>query len=1372
MYLYRARAIATQDSKRRRAQRRSDMPQPPFSWTERLENRLLLSTYPLSSVPALSSDPAAPATLYLDFVGDPNTHSTPAYDLDGDPTTFSDAELANIREIWARVAEKFSPFNLNVTTVDPGPPTPLRVLRVLVGGNGSWYSGGEWGTSYIDEFQVNDNLNTIWVFSANIGSPRLVAEVAAHEAGHGFGLYHQSSYSGTTQTSEYNFGNSLVAPIMGCSSNSGRGVWWYGPSEFGSTSMQDDLARITRPANGFGYRPDDHGNTAATADPLAVSGTSVSASGIIEQMTDADYFSFTTPAGQVTINVNVAQYGPTLHAQLELHDASDNVVATAADPSTLGQTITTNVPAGTYYVVVQSYGQYGDLGQYTVSGTIPAASSSPAPVANAGGPYTVTEGGSVALSGLASTGSNLTYAWDFNGNGIYGETSTANGNETGAAPVFQPGTLHSSTTVSLRVTDDRGRTSTSVAAINITNVPPTASITGAPASSPEGTALSLTSNVSDPGPGDTFSYAWSVTKNGGAYAAGTGAVYSFTPNDNGTYVVSVNVTDRDGGLGTASKTITVTNVAPTASILGAPATSPEGSAINVTAGVSDPGTLDTFTYAWSVSKNGSAFASGTGSSLTFTPNDNATYAVNLTVTDKDGGVGTASRTITATNVAPTAYIAGAPVSSAEGSPINLLGSATDPGTLDTITYAWSVARNGLAYGAAAGANLTLTPNDSGTFVVTLSATDKDGGVGTTSRTINVTNIAPTAIISGAPGSGKEGTAISLTGSATDPGSANTFTYAWSVTRNGSAFAAGGSANFAFTPARSGTYAATLTVTDDGGAVGTATASISVTNVAPTVAIDLLSQSSTVSFSSTVSDPGPGDAFTYAWYVTKNGTAFASGSGSTFSFTPDAAGTYQTSLAVTDLDGATTTASRTITVATYDPVITDASPGDQYYLRLDAAQTNLELYAGTSASGALVFSSPAANLRSLTLNGGGGGDQLIIDLANGNPVPTAGLFYSSANGSLQVVGSGVEAATYAPSGTTLGNGTLSIGASPINLAGIQSLALSGLASLALTTPNTDDNIAIDSPAADIARIAGTSDSIGIAPIQFSQIGSLALILGGGVDAVDLRDVSVTCQIVSGPDVSLSTHGAAVVTLTGSLSVSSLSLNDSSRLDIAPASASVLRTSGLAIGAGATLDINDNLLIVQSSAANSSADLHALQALAASGRNEGTWNGNGIISSNAAADTRHLTGVATILNQADDGSALFNTFAGQAVDNECIIVKNALNGDMNLDGVVNFDDYYRMNQGYLSNGVDHGYRNGDLNYDGKIDFDDYFLINRAMLGQGDGMLQSQPLSVAAPPVTPSRPSQLPKKSLGQAHKRNAELSRRHVTVRRDHRTSSRR
>jgi hypothetical protein len=118
------------------------------------------------------------------------------------------------------------------------------------------------------------------------------------------------------------------------------------------------------------------------------------------------------------------------------------------------------------------------------------------------------------------------------------------------------------------------------------------------------------------------------------------------------------IIDKDDGFTQYTTTVVVNNVAPTVVITGAPATRPEGTLISLGSAASDSSSADVtagFTYAWSVTKNGNPYTTGSSSSFSFTPDDNGTYVVSLTATDKDGGVGTApQKTISVTNVAPTA----------------------------------------------------------------------------------------------------------------------------------------------------------------------------------------------------------------------------------------------------------------------------------------------------------------------------------------------------------------------------------------------------------------------------------------------------------------------------------------------------------------------------------------------------------------------------------------------------------------------------------------------------------------------------------------------------------------------------------------------
>jgi uncharacterized delta-60 repeat protein len=294
---------------------------------------------------------------------------------------------------------------------------------------------------------------------------------------------------------------------------------------------------------------------------------------------------------------------------------------------------------------------------------------------------------------------------------------------------------------------------------------PALSITGAPTSSPEGTAISLASSVSPAATG-TLSYLWGVTKDGAAFTlpggtTTTASTFSFTPTDNGSYVVSLTASDSYGGSATDSKTISVSNVAPTVAITGAPtppASSPEGTAINLSSTASDPaGANDPLSYAWSVTKGGSAYTlpggtNTTSSTFTFTPDDNTSFVVSLAVSDGDGGSTTDSKTISVTNVAPTAAITGAPTSSPEGTAITLGSTASDPaGANDPLSYAWSVTKGGSAYTLPGGTNTTssgfsFTPDDNASYVVSLTVSDGDGGSTTDSKTIAVSNVAPTATV--------------------------------------------------------------------------------------------------------------------------------------------------------------------------------------------------------------------------------------------------------------------------------------------------------------------------------------------------------------------------------------------------------------------------------------------------------------------------------------------------------------------------------------------------------------------------------------------------------------------------------------------------
>lgn len=366
------------------------------------------SRHPLV-VPAMHSLDAAPVSLYLDFDGDftdrwlgQSPGVTPALDSDGDPTTFSDDELTIIAHIWERVAELFSPFNIDVTTEDPGVERSEQTLRIVIGGDGAW-GGGPGGLGAIDSFSDPQGPNLAWVFVhgtvtgvqvaapltapiASIGTKhasepvvittdKTLAEAIAHEAGHALGLQHQRTFNPDGSVlSEYNGGTPDRAPIMGTSAQAARALWWLGPSQT-ATTFQDDVAVLTRPINLFGYRTDDAGDTVESAvivtTPSASAGVSSAPSlvvrGVISTTGDRDVYAFTQAmAGHASIRVDPAARSAMLDAGLDILDAQGQVID-SIDTASLGETMTISLPAGRFYVVVRSHGDLGDIGQYTLT---------------------------------------------------------------------------------------------------------------------------------------------------------------------------------------------------------------------------------------------------------------------------------------------------------------------------------------------------------------------------------------------------------------------------------------------------------------------------------------------------------------------------------------------------------------------------------------------------------------------------------------------------------------------------------------------------------------------------------------------------------------------------------------------------------------------------------------------------------------------------------------------------------------------------------------------------------------------------------------------------------------------------------------------
>lgn len=333
--------------------------------------------HPLTDLPVLNSYAVSPISLYLDFNGHyqdvwsgRQDLTTPPFSLDSDFTTFTDDELSAIEQIFSRVAEDFAPFAINVTTVEPDNLGNGIALSVAIGGRWEdWYGSSAGGVALINSF-TSPQPNVVYVFSETLAISENIAEAASHEAGHGFGLHHQSEYDDDgKRLAEYYEGDATGAPIMGVSYYSERSRWWRGTSTSASV-IQDDLAELSGQQNGFGYRPDDHADNYASAMTLGFVDNRATVSGVVEQMDDIDVFRFdVAEADQYRVDFRAAQFGANLDVHLEIRTAAGTLIdeRTAFHDDTLA--MGREFVAGSYQVLIHNDGTYGSLGQYTLQVT-------------------------------------------------------------------------------------------------------------------------------------------------------------------------------------------------------------------------------------------------------------------------------------------------------------------------------------------------------------------------------------------------------------------------------------------------------------------------------------------------------------------------------------------------------------------------------------------------------------------------------------------------------------------------------------------------------------------------------------------------------------------------------------------------------------------------------------------------------------------------------------------------------------------------------------------------------------------------------------------------------------------------------------------
>jgi ELWxxDGT repeat protein len=289
------------------------------------------------------------------------------------------------------------------------------------------------------------------------------------------------------------------------------------------------------------------------------------------------------------------------------------------------------------------------------------------PVAKPLGPIAVTEGQTLKLDATASVGHVVSFEWDLDYTGTF--TADLTGSEAIVPASWLDGPAVKM--VALRVTGRDGQTHVATTSVTINSVAPTATISqNSPVAENSAVSVAL-SSAFDPSVSDTaagFRYSYDFTNDGDFDDPGealdvSSASWSYVFPDNGVYSVTARIADKDGDFTDYSTTVTVSNVVPSAGVLG-PGIAVPGQPLIYQLTAADPSPADrasgfSFVINWGDGTPSQIIdpspdnGFGTLVRHVFVESSAGSYSISVVAVDKDGGVSstaTQSTTVTPTNL--------------------------------------------------------------------------------------------------------------------------------------------------------------------------------------------------------------------------------------------------------------------------------------------------------------------------------------------------------------------------------------------------------------------------------------------------------------------------------------------------------------------------------------------------------------------------------------------------------------------------------------------------------------------------------------------------------------------------------------------------
>lgn len=485
-----------------------------------------------------------------------------------------------------------------------------------------------------------------------------------------------------------------------------------------------------------------------------------------------------------------------------------------------------------------------------------------------------------------SDGDLVNWTWSFgDGNVSYGSNVTHSYDTNGTYVII------------LTVTDDDGDYTSKNISLEIINAPPIIAFEYSPLEPTTADNITFIDESVDTD-GDIVNWTWSFGDGSTGYVSSPEHRYI----DNGTYIVTLTITDNTNNSASANINITVLNEPPYPEYTFSPSNPTTVNIVTFTdQSIDIDGTIISWFWEFGDGKN------STNPNPTHIFPQHGTFLVNLTIIDDDGAENTVRKDIIIRNTPPDADFNYLPKNPTDIDEISFYDESVDlDGTVES--FFWTFGDGNTSNQR----NPVHLYDTNGVYTVRLTVTDNDGDTDAKSTAITIHNVPPIVNFSYTPVVPTDRDLISFIATASDVDGI-LVNFSWDFGDGNHSYGMGSNHSFA----DNGVYNVTFKATDDDNDYTSHTLAILVTNIPPQALFDYNPQNpeedKLVSFTDLSFDQD-GTILNVTWdfgdgTVEENGVIITHGY--------NKSGNYLVTLTITDDDGATVTTSQTIEVDSSD-----------------------------------------------------------------------------------------------------------------------------------------------------------------------------------------------------------------------------------------------------------------------------------------------------------------------------------------------------------------------------------------------------------------------------------------------------------------------